>query len=262
MQIDVHAYIGQYGKRRIEPDAVSAYAEQCGLDCVFVSNLGGASLGEGAENLDEVDANTAVLTAVRTRPRLRPLYWVRPGRFDSNLYAFAGAMEVEGFLGAVFAPLLNGFRADDALLDPYLNILSRLKKVALFRTARQDQARPSRVYEIARRHPRLAFVLCNAASDTHWREALDCVDRARHRDDARLYIETSHTAVREVMDAVKAAGNQRVLFGSGVLEDAQQHSREVSELLASLRGKLRAETFARISGCNTADLFRVEQPVG
>jgi predicted TIM-barrel fold metal-dependent hydrolase len=259
MIIDAHGHIGRLAERQFTLPEMSRYLDACDVGHVLVSNLDAASHHPGAVNLEEGPANDACLRACREDARLVPLYWVRLGQVDSNIRAFGGALDMEAFVGALFSPRLNGFPADDARLAPYLSVLAKLKKVAFFHTSRDELGRPLTVYTLAKRHPRVPFVLCDAGGDMPWAEALDVVGRARRRRGARLSICTGRATTKEVVDAVAAVGAERVLFGSDALYFGPRHADHCQSFLDQLRALLKPAAFAKVTGDNAASLFQLER---
>lgn len=256
MRIDTHCNIGRYGERTLTADDVSTYLDQVGFDAALVANLDAASRPAGSPDREEVDANEACLSACTADERLWPLYWVRPGRRDSHVYAMAGALSTEDFAGVIFAPGRNDYAADAPMLDPYLQMLARLGVTAIFCTSRDDRSGPSRVYTLARRHPKVPIVLSGIASDVHVRDAIDVVQRAGERNDARLYLNASHAGADEIVRLVKSVGAERVLFASDWPQTRSDQSLRAGEIATSLERALPSETCGRILSGNALHLFR------
>lgn len=251
--IDVCGNIGSLDTRSATPQQLNTFAESCAIDIILFANLDAAAEGNGAE---ETQANLAALEVRRDFKRLVPMYWVRPGRFDSNIHAFAGAIDAEPFAAALFAPRLGRFQADADILDPYLSVLARLHKPAVFRTDPDADARPACVYRVAQRHPGVPIVLCAASRDTHLREAVEYVERATQRRDARLYLATAHMNQDEVADAIGRIGEDHVLFAS----DAPQgpdHDQATRDHLEAMRNALSTEQYAAYTGQNAERIFHI-----
>lgn len=257
MIVDAHGHLGRLGARDCSLAQIRQYLDTCGLDHLLVSNLDAASATAGGSDLDEAPANLTCLQTCRTEGRLVPLYWVRLGQFDASLRAFAGALAVEPFAGAFFAPLLNGFDGDDPRLDAYLSVLAKLRKPAVCCTGRDAPARPERIYNLARRHPSVAVVLCGAGGEIHWHEAVDLVARARQREDARLYLCTGRAAAEDVHAAVSSLGADRLLYGSDAICFGREHAGRCRAFLEHLREALGPEESARIVADNALELFRL-----
>lgn len=256
--IDAHGHIGRFDERNVEPAQLVRYLTAAKIDMVLTANLAAASRGPGACDLDEPDANYAALAAHRAAARLVPLYWVRPGRFDSNLHAFAGALDTEPFAGAFFAPALNGYAADGAVLGPYLAVLARLRKPAVVLTDASDAARPLRVYRLAQRHPGVPVVLTTHQRDVHVPEAFDCVMRSLRRRDARLFVCSAYATRDEIAGAARAAGEDHLLFGSDAPRGAE-HARQVQADLSALRQTLSPTAFRKLTRDNAARIFHLDE---
>lgn len=259
MAIDVHAHLGALGRRQAAVSDLLQHARRCGIDRVLVSNLDAGSAPPPAGDLCETEANLATLRECARQPLLAPLYWARPGRVDSHVLAFAGALASEAFAGALFAPSANEFDADDELLDPYIAMLARLRLAAVFVATRDERAAPVRVYNLARRHPHVAFVICDAAADTQIREALDVATRAAERNDARLYLDTSHASWEELSAMLRAVGPERVLFGSDA-PSASSKDADALALLTRMRDRLDPADLTKICRTNAEALFRLAPP--
>jgi predicted TIM-barrel fold metal-dependent hydrolase len=257
MIIDIHGHVGRLGERVFSLPHMKQYLDTCGVERMLVSNLDGAAHHPGAGNIEEAPSNAACLDVCRDDARLVPLYWVRLGQVDANIHAFAGALDIEPFAGAVFSPLLNGFAADDPRLDAYLSVLAKIKKVAVFLSSRDEPGRPARAYTLAKRHPQVAVLLCNTGGDTHWSEALDIVGRAWQREDARLYLCTGRATADDVLAAVGAVGAERVLFGSDAPCLGERHAERCRSFLEQLKTALPTDAFANVVGENAARLFRL-----
>ena len=253
----MHGHVGRLGERVFSLAHMELYLDACGVQHMLVSNLDAATHHPGGADVEEAPANIACLEACRDDSRLVPLYWVRLGRVDANIHAFAGALDVEPFAGAVFAPGLNGFAADDPRLDAYLSVLAKIKKTAVFLCSHDDPGRPANIHPLARRHPQVPVVLCGVGGDTNWSEALDTVARAWQREEARLYLCTGRATVDDVLAAVGSAGAERILYGSDAVCLGAEHAEHSRLLLEQLKGALPPEAFEKVVGENAARLFRL-----
>ena len=257
MLIDVHGHIGQNTPDTEPASRVSTYAGVCNLDYVLVSNRDGAYTKDGAANLDETAANVACLEACRAYTRLAPLYWVRAGRLDSNANAMAGALATEPFAGALFSPADVGFDAADPELDAYLEVLARGGRPALFCIRDDDRAVPTKVHQLGQRHRRVPLILCPCGGPSLRAAVVDVVGAAQRKQDATLYLDTSHAGPAEVAATIDAVGVDRVLYGSDACHHGDAHIPRQIALLDELRQTLGPESFAQVAGGNAARVFRL-----
>ncbi|MBW7903948.1 MAG: amidohydrolase [Phycisphaerae bacterium] len=259
MRIDVHGHIGELpGRPAPTGEDLAEYVKAVGVERLLVSNLDAA--GNGGPDCEEADANHALLERCRGVAHLVPLYWCRVGRSDSHPYALAGALALEPFAGAVFAPGTSGISPDDRIMEPYLTALERAGRPAFFLTSREPPGRPQPVYVAARRHPGIPFVMCNAATDTHWHEALEVMRRSREQHGAQLYLATGQASPDDVHATVAAVGAEHIVFGSDALRFGADHAPRIQRFLSELAAKLSADAFGRVVSGNARRILRMPLP--
>jgi len=257
MIIDAHVHIGRNESRDVTAADAAHYAEQVGLDLVLISDRDAADLRAGGRGLHEVDANLVALEGCRQSDRLRALYWVRPAAFDSHPTALAGALQSEPLAGLVLSPEANGFAADAECVEPYFKLAARFSVPVAVETAGTDFAGPARIYAIARRYPTVAVILYDGLRAPQCHESIDATRHAVEREDARLYVDTAGADVEVVLQAVRAAGADRVLFGSGALAGGEDAVPRVRGLLEALARRLPTGSHEQVLGANAEQLFRL-----
>jgi predicted TIM-barrel fold metal-dependent hydrolase len=257
MIVDANTHISPRSAVAVPPARLATYAGVAGIDVLLVSNRDAAA-GAGGADIDETSANLDTLDAARTCPKIRALYWVRPGATDSNVYAFAGALESEPFVGAVISPADSAVPADDRRIEPYLAWLTEIDRPAVFLIAAGDYASPARVYKAARRHPRLNVLLCQTDSTPVCQtQSIDVARTARARNDARLFLDTSYMSAAAIRTAVEQLGAGWVVLGTNALAMGDAHTPRQIALLDELRRQLTPSEFAGVAGGNAARLFNL-----
>ena len=84
---------------------------------------------------DRMD-HTEVINAIRLYPsRLVGVYMVNPWLGKPELQEAGNAIQNRGFRGIKLHPMLNAFRADDAVVDPVLKLARHLKIPVMFHTS-------------------------------------------------------------------------------------------------------------------------------
>lgn len=260
MRVDIHASFTQRHAHPVPPQRLVTYAGLCKLDRVLVVNRDAAAAANAAD-MPETDANVACLEACVKHPVLSPVYWLRPGRIDSHVYALAGALTEERFVAAYLDPEATGIPADDARLDAYLSVLVRTQRSLFLATAPQTRAEPGRAYALARRHPELPIVLLHGAADAGLHDAImGAVGQAANRGDARLYLDTAFGTAASVAQAVGAVGVERVLFGSAALSYGDAHVPRHIAFFEDLRLLLDEHQRGRVLGGNALSLLGLRTP--
>ncbi len=257
MLIDIHAHFGTRDSRTTTPAELAEYAAAVGLARVFVSNLDAAATPDVGRNLDEPDANVAALDAAAQHPVLAPLYWLRPGRPDSNLYAFIGAMTGEPFAGVVLAPRLNGFAVDDERLDDWMRAAAKLNRPVIILGGRDERSRPQRALALARRHPTANFILTDFGGELVWRDAIDAARSAIERSSAKLFLSTAHRSQEDLKAAAKAIGHEKLVFGTDALAAGESHVASTWAAFETVKAALGEAHAGPVLGGTAARLFGV-----
>lgn len=251
MLIDVHTHLGRVREERYTLDAL-----RTNLDAIEATNALVAHLDEGdaGQRLDEVDANLSCLRASRREERLCPLYWSRPGHFDSNPYACAGALERERFVGVMLSPQMHGYElTDEARITPVLKALAHFGRPAVIYLRGDETEDANQVYQLAQNWPSMPFVLCGQQSVLTNAAYRDIVQMTQKRGDARIWLCTSHSTPEEIVHAVAGLGSRVLMYGTAAgLADGEQTAKADLEVL---RSELSPEDFANLTYENAADLF-------
>lgn len=257
MIIDALGFLGETAERRNTAAWLGPYLDACGVQRLLVGHLDAAATGV---DRDEVEGNLACLAACRDEPRLAPLYTIRPGRPDSHPHVLRGALLSEPLAGVLLAPALMGVGIDDRLLDPWLAAAAEQRAAAVVLVGRDAATRAMRAHALARRHPTLALVICQAARERDWPESLAAVSRSIEREDSRVFLGTAHASAAEVLEAVRTVGADRLVLASDAACHGAQHAARVSGLLGELRDALPEDALAKIVASNARRLFRLEAP--
>jgi len=257
MVIDAHAYLDSSASAASAAEAMHAYVQACGVDALLVANRPTLADGTARPDWDETEANLTCLTVCRACRNLFPLYWARPGRFDSHAYAFAGALSSEPFAGAILDPAHGEADPEQAvnLLSPYLGVLASLRLPAVLRTSVGREIPIETVVTLARRYPNVGLVVTAAGRGRGWTNTIDEIQRFMGRGDARLSVDVAQARPDDIVRATGELGAERLLFGTaGTLLD-MPHAARCRELLEDLRRRLSPQKFALVAGGNAAQLF-------
>ncbi len=259
--IDVHTHIGSFRGYEIGEKYLLEGMTRYGIRFGLVSNLDGANLPKLTQNLDEIKANEATSNFVRKhRNRFRGLLWARPNDgAASNLEKFL-QHERELFAGIKFHPEFNQFPANDKRLDEYLRLCEKYKLVAVFHSgSKGSYSDPEKIYETARRHPNVPFVLYHMSFFGPHDHAIRIAAIAQNRRDASIYLETAQARENDVLNAVEKLGSDRVLFGTDATYFGANHYERSQKLLETLRARLNSEDYFRVTAGNAIRLFRLTE---
>lgn len=147
---------------------------------------------------------------------LFPLVWVSPGETPP---AEVRARLAAGAVGLKLHPILDDYRADETVLDPYLELAAEAGRPVACHSAPGD-ADPDHIRRLAERFPSVPVILYH----TYLGPQEGRFRAAEHvREQANLYVETSWCRWREVLRLVNEVGSERVLFGSDASVDGAHH---------------------------------------
>ncbi|MDZ7360957.1 MAG: amidohydrolase family protein [candidate division KSB1 bacterium] len=265
--IDIHAHIGSYKGYDLSTPTLMSNIERYGIRLALISNIDGAQLPETL-NLDEIKANQATLDHVREYPgKLRGLVWTRPEDGSPEKVepflreTISAGPDQRVFVGMKFHPDMNHFPADDPRVDGYLQLCEKYQIPAVFHSGSDDSSNsaPHKIYAAARRHPAVPIILYHMGFLGPHGSAIATVKEALTKNDAQLYLETSQADPSAVMQAIKALGSERVLFGTDATYYGKEHYEKYEVMMARLKNKLSAEDFAKVVRGNAERLFRLRQ---
>lgn len=261
MRIDVHGWI-------VAPDpgapvlgALEAHRDTAAIDRILVANRAAANLPPGCA-LDETEANSACLALCRTRPWLEPLYWARVVTPDSHPHTLVGALESEPFRGVVFSPADNEYEADSRQLDPFLAALATVGRPAVFIVRDDARSAPPRVLELARRHPKITFVLCIGAHEAALRDAaLETSRRAQRLGVAEIYVDTAHASQAEIVAAARSGLTDRLVYGSDAPTYGSKHGTRCQAVLSELQNLLSEKELDQITSGTAGRIFGLSNSI-
>jgi len=158
---------------------------------------------------DRMD-HTEVINAIRLYPtRLVGVYIINPWLGEPELQAAEYAIEQRGFRGLKLHPVVNAFRADDAVVDPVLKLAQRLKVPVMFHTSFGLGSEPGRVAKAAARFPDVNVVMYHPGIGEFYKDAIKAAKEHRN-----IYLDTAHAepaALQAFLDQVPA---ERIIYGT------------------------------------------------
>lgn len=158
---------------------------------------------------DRMD-HTEVINAIRLYPsRLVGVYMVNPWLGKPELQEAGNAIQNRGFRGIKLHPMLNAFRADDAVVDPVLKLARHLKIPVMFHTSFGLGSEPERVAKVAVRFPEVNVVMYHPGIGGVYKDAIKAA-----KEHHNIYLDTAHAkpaALQAFLDQVPA---ERIIYGS------------------------------------------------
>ena len=158
---------------------------------------------------DRMD-HTVIINAIRLYPsRLVGVYIINPWLGEVELKAAEHASEKRGFRGMKLHPVVNAFRADDAVVDPVLKLARRLKVPVMFHTSFGLGSEPTRVAKVAARFPEVNVLMYHPGIGEFYKDAIRAAKEHRN-----IYLDTAHAnpaALQAILDQVPA---EQIIYGT------------------------------------------------
>jgi predicted TIM-barrel fold metal-dependent hydrolase len=125
-----------------------------------------------------------------------------------------------GLRGVKLHPWLQGFSMHEPSLDPMVDVVAEHGGIVLSHDGTPPYATALQIASLARRHPRVPFVLGHGGLHDTWREALAAV-----QETPNLYLCICGTPPYAATRILRDAPHERVLFGTdaGLSTEARQH---------------------------------------
>lgn len=153
---------------------------------------------------------------VRKHRWMVPVTWIRPGHDSPNEVE---SLIAAGFRGLKMHPTVDGYDADDPVVDPYLSIAQRYGVPVQIHSALDDQSRPERIAALARRFPEVPVIVVHFELGAYHKHGVTEIVRRV----PNLYAETSWTNPDSILEAFRILGSDRTIFGTDATVDGPTH---------------------------------------
>ena len=215
MIVDSHVHIGTTMEFDLKPEYVLYSMERYGIDFSLVSNIEAAELDHKGRLLPvQVSQNDAFKKSLefaeKYPERIGVLPWMKL-RTEKPDAEFIRLLEENRSLvyGIKLHPFHSRFAPDDPSVEAVYEIAREYHLPIISHTGGCEEARSVRLYNAAKAHPDIAFVMAHMDLGSDNREAIALLGEADN-----LYGDTTWVSVKSTLDAVGRWGSGRILFGS------------------------------------------------
>lgn len=147
----------------------------------------------------------------------------------------------EGLFGVKFNAGVQGFRINDEIVYPLIEVAARHRAPVYFHTGTPVSGMPFQLYELARRYPEVNFIMGHSGWSDFWQDIPFIAEHSRN-----IWFDTSLSYTTRTEAVIEARGSERVVFGSDTphstlafeLEKAEQLSLPKEELALILGGNI------------------------
>lgn len=266
--IDTHTHIGVLPPFHMTADMLLGSMERYGIDFSLVSNI------EGAENDHEgapvpVEWQTpqnellrrTLAVAKKAPQKLGVLPWLRIRQElpDSEFVQIIKENR-EMIYGFKLHPFHSRTAPDDARLKPVYALAAELGLPVVSHTGGCEEAMSPRLYNAAKRHPEIDFVMVHMDLGTDNRQALDLLNKLPN-----LYGDTTWVPLETTLEAIRRCGSEKMLFGTDnpidgadtLLRNKTGDRSLYQQYFHELRGLLSAEDYANLMYKNAQRVFHI-----
>lgn len=217
MIIDTHVHIGHMIGFNLKEKDVLYSIEKYGIDFSLVSNIEGAEFSSNGRKVPRIlqKSQNKILRETISFARKNPdkigvLAWCK-------LHSEKPDEEFENLIknnrdiiyGLKFHPFHSLTAPDDDKAEPYYALAEKYNLPVCSHTGGCEQARSAHLYNAAKNHPGINFVMVHMDLNTNNKEALDLLGELPN-----LYGDTTWVPLKTTLEAVKRCGSEKILFGS------------------------------------------------
>jgi uncharacterized protein len=235
--IDAHVMLGTEHPFALELDELLRRMDAAGVQRAVARTMGAELAVDNREGNDRVlAAGPRIAALVSANP------WYGPRAIDE-----LERCRQAGAVGLFLHPSRQGFMPTDPVAAPLLDFAAEAGWPVMFHTGSYVQSDVLAVAEVARTYATTPFILgCSGFADM-WFEVPGAI-----QDVPNLWLETSHSLGDGIRVVLKAAGPERIVFGSG-----EPRNRYASALQCLQRLDLPPEILRAILHDNARRLFHL-----
>ncbi len=207
MKIDAHVFIGKGKHLQLSVDDLLHRMDDADVSMAVVSPV------DHYIAVNNTEGNDLVINAIKTHPdRLIGRAVANPWYGEKAVKELERAFS-EGLSGLMLHTPYQGFRLSDHIVDPLLNVAEKYQAPVYAHTGTAGLAEPLHVIELARRFPKLNFIMGHSGSSDY---SEDVVFAKGFLDN--VWLETSRNGPAN-FNMFKIHGlTHRIVFGSSAPE--------------------------------------------
>ena len=217
MIIDSHVHIGVFGRYDMKPAYVIDSMERYGIDYSLLSPITGVEFGQEHMPLpddwpyDQISANEEAIDFARENDgKIGILPWCRPNAEGFN-DAFVAMIDKGGkyIKGLKFHPYHSMLPTNSPQNEPYFAFAAERGLPVLVHSSGDEYSEPRFVYEAAKAHPDITFIMAHVGLLTDNNEAIELIGSLPN-----LYGDTAWVKPESGLKLMKKYGAHKLLFGT------------------------------------------------
>lgn len=113
-------------------------------------------------------------------------------------------------------PFYSSLRFDDKKLDEYIDLAHQFNLPILVHTAQDEYSSPALVYDVAKKHPNVKFIMGHMGLESDNNYAIELCSRLPN-----LYADTAWVSINSTINFINRCGSDRLFFGSDMPIDGK-----------------------------------------
>lgn len=266
--IDSHTHVGniqfEVGKNRVkylpEENLLEAL-KKYKIDFTLVSGLEGAEydsdfrLAPKKMQVSQKEGIGKILEFVKKHDKmLKAVIWIKPYTegFTRELEELVSA-NIRFIAGLKMHPTISGIKATDRRFYPYLEMAVRLSLPVQIHTENDGMSDVRFVGKLASIFPELRFLMVHMGMNTDNREAIKLII-----DSDNLYGDTCVVQHENVIEAIKACGSEKILFGTDAVVNGIDTYGKYMPLIENIKSAFTEKEASDVLGLNCIRIFNLQ----
>lgn len=217
MIIDTHAHIGHMINFNMTEKDLLYSVEKYGIDFSLISNIECAEYDHRGRKIPKFLQKSQnkvfdkTLKFVKKYPdKFGLLIWLKTGSELPDKYFIETLKQNREYIyGFKLHPFHSKTAPDDKKLEPIYELAEEYNLPVVSHTGGNEQAKSIHLYNAAKAHPEINFVMVHMDLGTDNKEALNLLGKLPN-----LYGDTTWVPIETTVEAIKRYGCEKMLFGS------------------------------------------------
>lgn len=268
MIIDTHVHIGTSLNFDMKEEDVLYSLEKYGVDIAVVSNCEAASHDHQRQLLPESLQKSQIQCLERSlrfaRENTGKIYlqhWVKPMEEITSELKSMIEQNLDVIKGIKFHPFHAGVSFNSEDCEKYVRLAAEYNLPVISHTGTEFDDNPKRLFEMAKKYPKVSFVMVHLGLGSDNREAIELCSLQKN-----LYGDTTWVSVNSALEFINKCGSHRLMFGSDSPIDGKDtyafnFKGDVSlyqEYFGEFRDMVSPEDYDNIMYRNAARLFKID----
>lgn len=217
MIIDSHVHLGKMLNFDMNLKTLIQSMDKFKIDFSLVSSIEATEFNHDMkeilkeDQISQVQANQKLIDIVKQYPdRIGALLWAKPNLESCDKDFEDLVINNRDYIyGLKFHPFHSNLPFDHEKYEPYFRLAERYDLVVVTHTASSYESSPKLVYEVAKKYPKINFVMVHMGLGTDNQEAIKLISKLPN-----LYGDSTWVSKESILEAIDICGIDKILFGS------------------------------------------------